>query len=115
MTLPIDTTLMPADVRSGGVQAQKLYSTALSFESLLTKQLTQGIADAMKGGSDDDSSSDGSNDGSAGVTSGGTSSATSQLQAQLPTLLADAVQQGGGLGLAPQLYRALKLQSGATK
>ncbi len=114
MTLPIDTTLMPADVRSGGVQAQKLYSTALSFENLLTKQLTQSIADAMKGG-DDDSASDGSDDGSAGVTSGGTSSATSQLQAQLPTLLADAVQQGGGLGLAPQLYRALKLQSGSTK
>ncbi len=111
MSMPIDTLLLPADVRSGGARAQKLYSTALSFENLLTKQLTQGIADAMKGGSDDDSSSDDSD----GVTSGGTSSATSQLQAQLPTLLADAVQQGGGLGLAPQLYRALKLQSGATK
>ena len=112
MTLPIDTTQLPAEVRSAGPRAQKLYASALDFEKLLTTQLTQGLSGAIGDGSSDDASAD-SGDGD-GVTSGG-SSALSQLKAQLPAQLADAVQQAGGLGLAPVLYRALRLQDGGAK
>lgn len=112
MTLPIDTTLLPPDVRAGGAKAQKLYASALDFEKLLTTQLTQSLASALSGSGSDDSADDASGDGSDGVTSGGTDGTLSQLQSQLPAQLADAIQQGGGLGLAPVLYRALAAQDG---
>lgn len=107
MTMPIDTSSLPADVRAGGAEAKKLYQSALDFEKLLTTQLTQSLADALGGGDgtsagDDDSLSGGSGD----------SGALGQLRSQLPGQLADAVQAGGGLGLAHDLYRSLAAQQG---
>ena len=40
---PIDTSLLPASVRNAGPEAQKLYQTALSFESVLTQQLAKAL------------------------------------------------------------------------
>ena len=101
MTMPIDSALLPADVRAGGPKERKLYETALGFERLLTSELTKSLASAI-GSSDDNSDS-----GDDGGESGGTSAATSAMKGQLPDQLAAAVQQGGGLGLAPVLYRSL--------
>ena len=103
MTMPIDSALLPADVRAGGPKERKLYESALGFERLLTNELTKSLASAI--GSSDDGS-DSSDSGDSGD-SGGTSAATSALKGQLPDQLAAAVQQGGGLGLAPVLYRSL--------
>ena len=101
MTLPIDSALLPADVRAGGPKERKLYAAALGFERLLTNELTKSLASAI--GSSEDSSGSGEDSGE----SGGTSAALSALKSQLPDQLAAAVQQGGGLGLAPFLYRSL--------
>jgi Rod binding domain-containing protein len=106
MTSPIDISLIPADVRAAGPKAQKLYASALSFEKMLTTQLTQSLASALKGG-DADSGDDSGDDATS------TDSSTGQLASQLPGQLATAVQQGGGLGLAPVLYRAMAAQGAA--
>ena len=100
MTMPIDSALLPADVRAGGPRERKLYEAALGFERLLTNELTKSLAAAI-GGTDEDSDS-----GESGG-SDGSSAATNAMKGQLPGQLAAAVQQGGGLGLAPALYRAL--------
>jgi Rod binding domain-containing protein len=89
---PIDAALVPADVRKAGPEAQKLYEAALSFESVLTHQL----AEAMTASTQDDSQ-DGGDDG------------TSQIYGQmLPDAFTQGVTGAGGLGLADQLYQALK-------
>ena len=104
MTMPIDSALLPADVRAGGPRERKLYEAAVGFERLLTNELTKSLASAI-GGGDDSDSGDGA-DSDAGDSSG-TSAATSAMKGQLGDQLAAAVQQGGGLGLAPILYRSL--------
>jgi Rod binding domain-containing protein len=86
---PIDASRMPADVRKAGPEAEQLYATALQFESVLTEQLAQAIVPAK-----DDSSSD-----------GGSSSLYEQL---VPQAFAQGVTGAGGLGLAHDLYEALK-------
>jgi Rod binding domain-containing protein len=87
---PIDVSRMPADVRKAGPEAQQLYATALQFESVLTEQLAQAIVPAH-----DDSSSE----------EGGASSLYEQL---VPQAFAQGVTGAGGLGLAHDLYEALK-------
>ena len=94
---PIDAALIPADVRSGGTKERQLYQAALSFESMLTRQLSQSLAqtanlDGSDDGSDDDSTGEG---------------ATSMLSQMLPDALADGLASAGGLGLAPSLYKSL--------
>ena len=105
MTLPIDSALLPADVRAGGPRERKLYEAAVGFERLLTNELTKSLASAI-GGSDDGDTGDSADSADAGSSSG-TSAATSAMKGQLGDQLAAAVQQGGGLGLAPILYRSL--------
>ena len=112
MTAPIDISLIPADVRAAGPKAQKLYASALDFEKVLTTQLTQSRTSALNGGDDTDSTDSGDDSGD-DSSSSSTDSSISQLQGQLPGQLATAVQQGGGLGLAPVLYRAMVAQGNA--
>ena len=87
---PIDASRMPADVRKAGPEAERLYATALQFESVLTEQLAQAIVP----GKDDSASED-----------GGSSSLYEQL---VPQAFAQGVTGAGGLGLAHDLYEALK-------
>ena len=89
-TSPIDASRMPADVRKAGPEAERLYATALQFESVLTEQLAQAIVPAQ----DDSASED-----------GGSSSLYKQL---VPQAFAQGVTGAGGLGLASELYEALK-------
>ena len=89
--LPIDSALLPADVRAGGAKSRELYTAALGFERMLTQELGKSLASAVEVDED----------------SGG-----SQMYAQmLPDALADGLAAGGGLGLAPALYHSLKASS----
>jgi Rod binding domain-containing protein len=94
MTDPIDTTLIPPQIRGEGPKARQLYEAALQFEQLLTKQLAQGLTDATQ-------SEDGDDDG------GGDDGVAAVYQQQLPDALAKSVSGAGGTGLALGLYRSL--------
>jgi Rod binding domain-containing protein len=86
---PIDSALLPADVRKAGKDDQQLYATALQFESVLTNQLAQSLTSSLK----DESSDDGT---------------TALYEQQLPQAFTQGVTSAGGLGLARDLYEALK-------
>jgi Rod binding domain-containing protein len=92
---PIDQSLLPADVRNGTPADRKRYEAALGFERMLVAQLTQQLADTAKPADD-----------------GGESGATSAYRSMLPGAMADAITQGGGLGLARTIADDLK-RSGA--
>jgi Rod binding domain-containing protein len=99
MIQPIDTTSIPADVRSAGPDAVKLYGAALQFENLLVQQLTQQMFDSTPAlGDEGDEGSGGSNGG--------------PYAAMLPTALSDSLTAGGGLGLASSLYQTMSAQLG---
>jgi Rod binding domain-containing protein len=92
MLPPIDTSLIPPDVRKAGPEAVKLYGAALQFESMLVSQISQQMFESAKGDGEDGSD-------------GG------PYQSMLPTALSDAMTAGGGLGLAPELYRTLSIRA----
>jgi Rod binding domain-containing protein len=103
-SLPIvPDTALPADVRKGTTQDKQTYQAALGFERQLLTQLMQTMTDTAQ---NDSSSSDDSGDGS--TTDDGSDAATSTYQQMMPQQMADAVVNGGGTGLAENLYRALR-------
>jgi hypothetical protein len=108
-------TVLPPDVRAAGAKGEQLYKAALGFEQLLTKELTDQLAQTMQGtdamGGSDDSSGDGSDDPSTSsiFSMGGTSPVVSQM---LPQALSDGITQAGGLGIAHQLYLMLAGSTG---
>jgi hypothetical protein len=97
-TSAISTTPVPADVRADGAHGRKLYDAALGFEQQLVQQLTQQLAATTDSDSDSDS-----DDGS-----GGGDAASGVIKEQLPQALADGITSAGGLGLAHDLYVAMK-------
>jgi Rod binding domain-containing protein len=99
MTSPIDTSLIPAQVRAAGPQAEKLYGSALQFEQMLVQQLAQGLTDATQS---DPSSEDGGDSGS-----GGSGGGLGVYKNMLPDALAQSVTSGGGMGLAMSLYQSM--------
>jgi len=102
---PVDTTLLPADVRTAGPKARQLYEAALGFEQIFVSQLGSTLADSVQAGADG-----GGDDGTDGGDGGdGVSSFYAQM---LPDALGSAVAGQGGLGLADQLYRSLALGAG---
>jgi Rod binding domain-containing protein len=88
---PIDSSVLPADVRQGSQAEQARYKTALGFERELVSQLTQQLADTASPGDGDE----------------GSSGASSYRQ-MLPDVLADSVMQSGGLGLARTIAESMK-------
>jgi Rod binding domain-containing protein len=100
---PVDASLLPAEVRKAGPQAQKLYETALSFEGVLEQQLAQALTSTLQ----TDPSSDGSSDDSSSD-----SASTTLLTQMLPDALSQGLTSAGGVGIAEQLYQAL---GGSTK
>jgi Rod binding domain-containing protein len=100
---PIDVSTMPAAVQKGGTKAEQLYSTALQFEQLLVEQLTQQMSSLT---TDDSSSDDGSDDGSS------SDSTTSMYAQMLPGALAQGITDGGGIGLASQIYNSMAATQG---
>jgi Rod binding domain-containing protein len=89
---PIDSALLPAEIRNGSATDKKSYQAALGFERMLLGELTKAMADTAK-------PSDGDQSGDA---------ATSTYMQMLPDQLADAVTANGGLGLAKSFYDSVK-------
>ncbi len=108
MLPPIDSSLLPADVRAAGPKGRELYAAALGFEQQLETQLTQQLADSAQpqdDGSDDSGDDSGTDDsGDAG---------TSMYTSMLPDAMAQGLTASGGLGLADELFRVLNLGSSA--
>ena len=105
MLPPIDSSAIPADVRKAGPEAVKVYSAALQFEGMLVQQITEQMFQSTQ----DDSSDDG-DDSTTGGDAGGVGAGP--YQSMLPSTLSDAITQGGGLGLAPELDRSMSLRLG---
>jgi Rod binding domain-containing protein len=97
----VPDTALPADVRNGSTADKQTYQAALAFERELLSQMMQALTATTQTGSSDDGSDDGTGDGS-------TDAATSTYQQMLPDQMASAVVNGGGTGLAENLYRALR-------
>jgi len=97
---PIDTSLLPPDVRKAGPAAQQLYAGALAFEQQLTQQLTQSLADSAQAAGESDNDEDSGD------------STTSMYKQMLPDAMSQGVTAAGGLGLARVLYDQLRLRDG---
>ena len=94
---------IPADVRTAGKDAEQTYRVALGFERTLLEQLTKSMSKDMVG------MDSGSGDGNGAEDSG--SAATSAYTDMLPGTLADAVTGADGLGLAHDLFLAMRSAS----
>lgn len=93
----LNPSLIPADVRNGSAEDKKAYRAALGFERSLIQQLTKTMSDTTK---TDDSSEDSEDSGE--------TAATQMYKDMLPDRLADSLISSGGIGLAEDLYRAVR-------
>jgi Rod binding domain-containing protein len=91
----LNPSLIPADVRNGSAEDKKAYRAALGFERSLLQQLTKTMADTTKTPDDSDEES-------------GETAATEMYKDMLPDRLADSLIANGGIGLAEDLYRAVR-------
>lgn len=82
---PIDSTLLPADIRSGPQERKDAYAAALGFEQLLVRQLTESMASSSRSAMGGDS----------------------PYASLMPQAMADGLMDAGGLGLARQLTDAI--------
>lgn len=93
----LDVSQLPANVRAGTPEQQKVYQAALEFErtfvAAMMKQMNAATDALASGGSDDDPQIGGA----------GTSAYKDMVQDQM----ADAVLKGGGLGIASMLYEQI--------
>jgi Rod binding domain-containing protein len=112
---PIDSALIPADIRTGDAQAKKAYQEALGFEDILMQQLTQQLADTVTspGGSGDPSDSPSSDSSSGGIL--GSDPSTNGFASMIPTALTQSIMSGGGVGIADRLARAIDPAIGEKK
>jgi Rod binding domain-containing protein len=109
---PIDSALLPADIRNGNAQAKQAYQEALGFENILMQQLTQQLADTVTSPGGDSS---GSGDPSSGGGILGSDPSTNAFASLIPTALTQSVMSGGGVGVADRLAHALDPQIGEKK
>jgi Rod binding domain-containing protein len=84
--------VLPAEVRKDGDQGKQAYAAALGFERMLVKQLTKSLTDssALGGGED------------------GQSGSPAAYREMISDGIADAITQGGGLGLAMDIYHQVR-------
>ncbi len=86
MTLPpIDSALLPADIRQAPQSRKDAYTASLGFEQMLVQQLTESLADSARSAMGGDS----------------------PYANMLPQAMADGIMGAGGLGLARQLTDAM--------
>lgn len=107
---PVDQANIPADIRKAGPKAQQLYETALSFEQVMLQQLTSALQTTTQSDGSDDSSGDSSDDGS----SDGSDATTNTMMQMLPNAFAQGLTSSGGVGIARELYDAMKANAGIT-
>ena len=81
--------VLPAEVRKGGKEAKEAYGAALGFERMLVKQLTKSLTDSSAIGGGED----------------GQSGSPAAYREMISDGIADAITQGGGIGLAQDLYK----------
>jgi Rod binding domain-containing protein len=115
---PIDSALLPADIRNSGAQAKHAYQEALGFEDILMQQLTQQLASTVTTPGGDSSGSGDSSDSSSGSGGGGmlgSDPSTNAFASLIPTALTQSIMSGGGVGIADRLARALDPQIGEKK
>ena len=91
----LDPAVIPADVRNGSAEDKKAYRAALGFERSLLQQLTKTMFDTTKADESSDEES-------------GETAATQMYKDMLPDRLADSLVSNGGIGLAEDLYRAVR-------
>jgi hypothetical protein len=84
---PIADSALPREIRDGSAADKKAYKAALGFEQLLVGELVQEMTK-------------------------GSSLAEGPRAGVVGDAMTEALQGAGGLGLAPQLYAAMKLQEG---
>ncbi|MGI9658155.1 MAG: rod-binding protein [Gaiellaceae bacterium] len=87
MLPPLDTTQIPAEVREAGSGSRNAYTAALGFEQLLVQELARTMLETVETEESD--------------------ATTSVYRQMLPEVLSEGIAASGGLGLAPELYRAL--------
>lgn len=82
---PIDSALLPADIRQASQTRKDAYTASLGFEQMLVQQLTESVADSARSAMGGDS----------------------PYANMLPQAMADGIMGAGGLGLARQLTDAM--------
>ena len=88
---PLNSVPLPREVREGGPDAKEAYRAALGFERLLVGELTKTMArSAMPAGEDREA-------------------AGSPYRDLLSDTLAESMSGSGGIGLADELFRALRV------
>jgi Rod binding domain-containing protein len=81
---------IPAQVRADGAEGRKLWEASLGFESFLVRTMAASMTESIGGGDDE------------------TDASTATVKEQLPEALTSAITGNGGLGLAEQLYTAMR-------
>jgi Rod binding domain-containing protein len=94
---PIDSALLPADIRNGSQDRKNAYEAGLSFEQMLVQQLAKSLADTTQTDTSDDSTDDSTD------STGGSDAATQTYTGMLPDALTDGIMSAGGLGIARSL------------
>lgn len=94
MTGSLPITSLPADVRADGAHGRKLYEAALGFEQELVRTIAAQLTATAESSGDEESGGD---------------AASGLIKDQLPDALADGILASGGLGLAHDLYGAMRL------
>jgi Rod binding domain-containing protein len=111
---PINSALLPADIRNGNAQAKQAYQEALGFEDMLMQQLTQQMANTVTSpGGDSSGSGDSSDSSSGGIL--GSDPSTNAFASMIPTALTQSIMSGGGVGVADRLAHALDPQIGTSQ
>ena len=87
--------ILPPEVRKGGKEAREAYTAAMNFEQMLVKQLTKSLSDSAAIGGGDE----------AGEGQGGSPQAYRDM---ISDNIATAITQGGGLGIAAELYKQIR-------
>jgi hypothetical protein len=85
---PIADSALPREIREGTAADKKAYKAALGFEQVLVGELVQTMTQ-------------------------GSSLAEGARAGVVADAMSDALQSAGGLGLAPQLYEAMRLREGS--
>ena len=91
-SLPALPAVLPAEVRKDGKEGKEAYAAALGFERMLVKQLTKSLTDSSALGGGEDGQ-------------GGSPAAYREM---ISDGIADAITQGGGIGLAEDLYKQVR-------
>jgi Rod binding domain-containing protein len=102
----IDTTQLPVDIQKASTEDQQKYAAAQQFEQMLVQKMVASATSVLSADGGDEGGGD--EDGSIGSSS---DAASNHYKDLLPELMAKAMVTGDGLGIARDLYDAMKKQA----